>query len=262
MFSRQKILGIGFDLVDYRSAFEQIANGKESGKCKLVIMMNPHSVSLCRRDAEVHDVITRADLVLPDGTGIIWASRILGFENRGRVTGPKLMLKICNWGREKKLRHFFYGGAEGVADKLAANLSSKYIGLQVAGTYSPPFRQLSKEEYRIIIDKINSTKPDILWVGLGAPKQEKWMDEHRSKINAAAMIGVGAAFDFHSGNVKWAPEWIRKLGLEWAYRFAQNPKRMWRRNLDSPRFLLNVIIQRLHMLSDNRASVKEEALEN
>jgi N-acetylglucosaminyldiphosphoundecaprenol N-acetyl-beta-D-mannosaminyltransferase len=257
-----EIMGIHFDLVDHRNAFEQTINWKESGERKFVTMMNPHSVLLCRRTPEMSDAIKKAGLVLPDGTGIIWASNILGYQHRGRVTGPKLMLKICDWGREKGLRHFFCGGKEGVADKLAANLSSKYTGLQVAGTYSPPFRQLSHEEDRIITDEINAAKPDILWVGLGAPKQEKWMADHLGRVNAAAMIGVGAAFDFHSGNIKWAPKWIRRLGLEWAHRLAQNPKRMWRRNLDSFTFLSNVIMQRLGMQFDNGNPVRKKALEN
>jgi N-acetylglucosaminyldiphosphoundecaprenol N-acetyl-beta-D-mannosaminyltransferase len=257
-----EILGINFDLVDYRSAFEQIINWKESGERRLVAMMNPHSVLLCRRTPEMPDAIKRAGLVLPDGTGTIWASNILGYEHRGRVTGPKLMLKICDWGREKGLRHFFYGGKEGIADKLTANLSSKYPRLQVAGTYSPPFRQLSHEEDRIITDKINSTRPDIIWVGLGAPKQEKWMADHLGRVNAAAMIGVGAAFDFHSGNIKWAPKWIRRLGFEWAYRLVQEPGRMRRRNLDSFTFLINVIMQRLGMQFDKGNHVRKRALEN
>ena len=123
-----------------------------------------------------------------------------------------------------------------------------YPGLEVAGTYCPPFRSLSEREDQAITKRINSTDPDIVWVGLGAPKQEQWMARHVGKIKAAALIGVGAAFDFHSGNVKWAPNSVRKLGLEWAYRLAQNPRGMWRRNFDSPLFLSRVMWQRLSMI--------------
>jgi N-acetylglucosaminyldiphosphoundecaprenol N-acetyl-beta-D-mannosaminyltransferase len=151
------------------------------------------------------------------------------------------MLRLCDWGREFGYKHYFYGGAEGVADKLRDKLSQMFPGLQTAGTYCPPFRPLSKQEDEMIVEQINRTEPDIVWVGLGAPKQEKWMSAHLDKISATAMIGVGAAFDFHSGNVKWAPASIRKLGLEWAYRLAKEPKRMWRRNLDSLIFLAKVI---------------------
>ena len=157
-------------------------------------------------------------------------------------------LKLCDWGREKGYRHFFYGGAKGVADTLAERFTQDYPGLKVAGTYCPPFRLLSEQEDREIVDHINAAKPDIVWVGLGAPKQEKWMATYLGRIKATAMIGVGAAFDFHSGNVKWAPDWIRRIGMEWAYRLALEPKRMWRRNLDSPLFLSKVIAQKINLL--------------
>ena len=155
------------------------------------------------------------------------------------------MLKLCDAGRNKSYRHFFYGGGPDVAAKLAQRLSQSFPGLAVAGTYTPPFRPLSTEEDPRVVERINDAHPDIVWVGLGAPKQEKWMAEHFGKINATAMIGVGAAFDFHAQTVKWAPAWVRKLGLEWAYRLTQQPRHLWRRNLDSPLFLAEVIRQRL-----------------
>jgi N-acetylglucosaminyldiphosphoundecaprenol N-acetyl-beta-D-mannosaminyltransferase len=182
-----------------------------------------------------------AGMTLPDGIGIIIAAKLLGYSHNGRVTGPLLMLKLCDWGREYGYRHFFYGGAEGVAEKLAENLKKEYPDLEVAGIYAPPYRSVTEQEDRNIVDMINSKKPDIVWIGLGAPKQEIWMAEHLERIHAPVMIGVGAAFDFHSGNVKWSPVWIRNLGLEWVYRLAQNPRRMWRRNLDSPLFLTMVL---------------------
>jgi len=185
----------------------------------------------------------QAGMVLPDGAGIIMAANILGYTHSGRATGPALMLKLCDWGRQKGYRHFFYGGTEGIADKLAQRLTEMYPGLEVAGTCCPPFRQLCEAEDQEIVDTINDARPDIIWVGLGAPKQEKWMADHVGRLKATAMVGVGAAFDFHSGNVKWAPAIIRRLGLEWAWRLAENPKRMWRRNLDSPLFLTKVFIQ-------------------
>jgi len=188
-----------------------------------------------------------ADITLPDGVGIIVAAHLLRYAHNGRVTGPTLMLKLCDWGRRKSYRHFFYGGTEGIAEQLAEKLSLMYPGLEIAGTYCPPFRPLSAEEDCAIIEQINSTCPDLVWVGLGAPKQEKWMADHLGKIEATAMIGVGAAFDFHSGNANWAPAWIRGFGLEWAYRLIREPKRMWRRNIDSPIFLSRVLYQLLRM---------------
>lgn len=245
--SRQKILNIKFDLIAYEIVMKTIEQWRQAGQRRYVAITNPHSVLLCHRDKMMLRATHDAGLVLPDGIGIVLAARLLGYPRCGRATGPTLMLKLCDWGRKKGYRHFFYGGAEGVADKLADKLSHEYPGLNVAGTYCPPFRTLCEREDLEVIDKINSAGPDILWVGLGAPKQEKWMAEHVGRINATAMIGVGAAFDFHSGKVKWAPSFVRRLGLEWAYRLIQEPRRMWRRNLDSPLFLSRVMRQRLSM---------------
>jgi len=238
------VLGVEFDLLDYRQAFETILAWRQQGQRETITITNPHSVLLCGRNEGMRRA-TAAALTLPDGVGVIWAARILGYAHHGRVTGPTLMLRACDWGREHGLRHYFLGGAEGVADKLAGVLSEKYPGLEVAGTYCPPFRPLTEAEDAELVAEVNATGPDIVWVGLGAPKQEIWMHDHLGQIAAAAMIGVGAAFDFHSGNVKWAPRWIRRLGMEWAYRLALEPKRMWRRNLDSPLFLAKVIGYRI-----------------
>ncbi|MBN1182641.1 MAG: WecB/TagA/CpsF family glycosyltransferase [Bacteroidales bacterium] len=245
---KQSILQVRFDLIAYHTVMETIERWRQAREQHYVTITNPHSVMMCSRDAEMHKATEMASLTLPDGVGIILAASLLHYQHNGRATGPMLMLKLCDWGRQKGYRHFFYGGAEGVVEKLAARLSNMYSGLQVAGTYTPPFKPLSYQEDQAVIKKINSTEPDIVWIGLGAPKQEKWMAEHLGRIKAAAMIGVGAAFDFHSGNVKWAPEWIRKSGLEWAYRLIQEPKRMFRRNLDSPLFLAKVVQQ---FVSDN-----------
>jgi len=240
-----EILKVRFNLIAYNVVMETIERWRQNGERHLVAVTNPHSVLLCHRDKEMRKAMGLADIVLPDGVGIVLAARLLSYPHNGRVTGPALILKLCDWGRKYRYRHYFYGGSEGVANRLAERLSKLYPGLQVAGTHCPPFRPLTEEEDKDIVEDINSTNPDIVWVGLGAPKQEKWMAGHLGHINATAMIGVGAAFDFHSENVKWSPAWARRLGMEWAYRLAQNPRRMWRRNLDSPLFLLRVIQQRL-----------------
>jgi N-acetylglucosaminyldiphosphoundecaprenol N-acetyl-beta-D-mannosaminyltransferase len=245
---RRLILGVKFDLIDYRAAFERILQWRAKGERAHVTITNPHSVLLCHRDKEMHRATSGAAMTLPDGVGIILAAHLLGYENCGRVTGPTLMLEVCDRGRRCGLRHFFCGGAEGVAEKLAANLSRKFTGLQVAGTYCPPFRELTEEEDNAIVERIDAAEADVLWVGLGAPKQELWMAGHLGRINVPVMIGVGAAFDFHSGNVRWAPAWIRKTGLEWAYRLAKEPRRMWRRNLDNPLFLAKILWQQVMTL--------------
>jgi N-acetylglucosaminyldiphosphoundecaprenol N-acetyl-beta-D-mannosaminyltransferase len=250
--TEQQILGVTFDLVDFQTAMQTVDQCRRIGKRMYVTITNPHSVLLCNRDPEMYRATSGAYMTLPDGVGIILAARLLGYKNHGRITGPILMLRLCDWGREYGYKHYFYGGAEGVADKLRDRLSQMFPGLQTVGTYCPSFRPLSRQEDETIVEQINSAKPDIVWVGLGAPKQEKWMAEHLGKITASAMIGVGAAFDFHSANVKWAPAWMRRLGLEWVYRLTREPKRMWRRNLDSPVFLAKVVWQRLMMALGDR----------
>ena len=242
---RANILKVDFDLIDYEQAVETVDEWRRTAKRSYITITNPHSVLMCGRDEKMRNATTHAGLTLPDGTGIILAAKILGYKHHGRVTGPTLMLRLCDLGRRHGFRHYFYGGAEGVADKLSERLQEKFPGLEVAGTYCPPFRTLTEREDAAIVEQINKSQPDIVWVGLGAPKQEKWMADHLGKIEAFVMIGVGAAFDFHSGNVKWAPMWIRKLGIEWAYRLALEPRRMWRRNLDSPLFLCKVLVQRI-----------------
>jgi N-acetylglucosaminyldiphosphoundecaprenol N-acetyl-beta-D-mannosaminyltransferase len=244
---RQDILQVKFDLIDFDMVMDAIGQWKETGQCHYITITNPHSVLMCHRDNQMAQATGQAEMVLPDGAGIILAANLLGYSHHGRVTGPNLMLHLCDKGREKGLRHFFYGGAEGVADKLAQRLTEMYSDLEVVGTHCPPFRKLTENEDKEIIDMINQARPDIVWIGLGAPKQEKWMLNHLGKINSTAMIGVGAAFDFHSGNVKWSPAFFRKLGVEWLWRLAENPKRMWRRNLDSPVFLTKVILQKIKL---------------
>lgn len=242
-FDKLEIVDIEFDFLLQDQVIEVLDQWRKQGRRDYVVLTNPHSVMMCRRDADMHDATTGAGLTLPDGVGVILGAKMLGHGRRHRVTGPALVLALCEQGLSRGYRHFFYGGAEGVADKLVARLAEQFPDIQIAGTYCPPFRTISRQEDRQIVDRINQTQPDVVWVGLGAPKQEKWIAEHVGQINATALIGVGAAFDFHSGNVNWAPSWVRKCGMEWAYRLTQEPRRMWRRNLDSPLFLSHVLMQ-------------------
>ena len=250
---KAEIVKVRFDLISYNLVMQTIARWKKNGERRYITITNPHSVMVCHRDQGMKKATEDAALTLPDGVGIILAAKLLGYPHNGRNAGPTLMLKLCDWGRKERYRHFFYGSSKNVVEKLAKRLLKLYPGLQVAGVYSPPFRALSPEEDRAIVAKINSAGVDILWVGLGAPKQEKWMADHVGRIKATAMIGMGAAFDFHSGTVRWAPAWIRELGLEWAYRLAQDPGRMLARNLDSPRFLLALLEQFRSKLSGRRS---------
>jgi len=238
---RADILGVAFNLVSREHALERIESWRQAGERKYVTFSNPHSVMTARRDGHTAQAFEEAGMTLPDGTGIIVAASLLGYRHHGRITGPSFMLACCDQGRQHGYRHYFCGGREGVAETLAARLAARLPGLRVVGTCSPPFREATPDEDNALVAHINSAKPDIVWVGLGAPKQECWMAAHAGRVEATAMIGVGAAFDFHAGTTSWAPRWVRRLGVEWAYRLACEPRRMWRRNLDSPLFLLAVV---------------------
>jgi N-acetylglucosaminyldiphosphoundecaprenol N-acetyl-beta-D-mannosaminyltransferase len=234
---RAEIAGVDFDLIDPQRVLRSIRHWRAIGQQGMISLVNPHTVLECRRDSELNSAIRQSTLVLPDGIGIILGAKILSYAHCGRVPGPSLLLHICDEGRRYGLSHYFYGGDEGVAQKVSEKLCRQFPGIHIAGHHFPPFRELSPEEDADIVEKINATKPTILWVGLGAPKQEKWIARHAGRISAPAMIGVGAAFDFHSGSKAWCPAPLRSLGLEWAYRLAHEPKRLWRRNVDSLRFL-------------------------
>ena len=247
-YNRINIVGMNFDFLPNSAIAGVIECWKHRAWRKYIAATNPYSVILCRRDPEMYAATANAALRLPDGVGITLAARLLGHGPHRRLTGPELTLALCSSGRAFGFRHFFYGGGPGIADKLADNLCRLYPHLSVAGTCCPPYRLLSEEEDQRMVEQINAARPDIVWVGLGAPKQEKWMASHLRRIEATAMIGVGAAFDFHSGNVKWAPRWVRRAGLEWAYRLSCEPGRMWRRNLNSPVFLSLAVRQLLRSL--------------
>jgi N-acetylglucosaminyldiphosphoundecaprenol N-acetyl-beta-D-mannosaminyltransferase len=200
---------------------------------------NHHYVCFCesnlfvhaRRSPELLEVLNRASMVLPDGIALVWEAKLLGRPLTERVPGPTFFLAACKHGVAKGYRHFFYGGAEGVAERLAEVLARRYPGIEVVGYYSPPFRPLTDKEEEEIKHKIESARPHLLWVGLGGPKQEFWMAQHVGKINVPVMLAVGAAFDFHSCTVPWAPKWVRKIGMEWIYRAMTGGRRVLLRNI-------------------------------
>ncbi len=243
IFEQADIIGIKFDFVPSTNVIDVIQAWKDTNRRDYITLTNPHSVMLCQRDVEMGSATSNAGLTLPDGVGVVLAAKLLGYGRRHRVTGPALVLDVCDKGRDIGLKHFFYGGQEGIADELSRRMQERFPGLEVVGTYCPPFRELTSEEDEQIVEMINESGADILWVGLGAPKQEKWMARHAMAFQTTATIGVGAAFDFHTGNVRWAPWIFRKTGTEWLFRLAMEPGRLWRRNLDSPLFLSRVLKQ-------------------
>jgi N-acetylglucosaminyldiphosphoundecaprenol N-acetyl-beta-D-mannosaminyltransferase len=188
-----------------------------------------HGVTEARNDSAFKEILNAAGLVVPDGMPLVWLGRHCGFPLQRRVYGPELMRTFC---RETgpKYRHFFYGGAPSLADELAAVMHREY-GIQVAGTYSPPFRPLTEEEDAQLVALIEAASPDVLWVGLSTPKQERWMYGHKDKFSVPVLLGVGAAFDLNTGRLRQAPRFMRENGLEWLFRLLAEPRRLWRRYL-------------------------------
>lgn len=194
------------------------------------------------QDAELRDFYNNSGLTLPDGMPLVWAGKRAGFTDIERVCGPDLLPKILHASAHLGWRNYFLGGAEGVAQRLADRMTERFPGLPVAGVECPPFRELSQAEKDDLIVRVNAARADVVWVGLGAPKQERWMAEFRPRLDAPVLIGVGAAFAFHVGDVKRAPRALQRSGLEWAYRVSQEPGRLARRYAVAvPKFITGVV---------------------
>jgi N-acetylglucosaminyldiphosphoundecaprenol N-acetyl-beta-D-mannosaminyltransferase len=243
---RANILGVGVSATNMEMALCTIEEWIVRRECHYVCATGVHGVMESWRDDDLRRIHNAAGLVVADGVPLVWVSRIMGVREADHVRGSDLMLKMCERSAKRGYRQFFYGGAPGVAEKLANRLQGRFPSLQVTGVYSPPFRSLTSEEDSAVVDCINSTKPDIVWVGISTPKQERWMSEHWRRLEAPVLIGVGAAFDFHAGLKKQAPRWMQKSGLEWLFRLASEPTRLWRRYLvNNPTFLWLVLLQAL-----------------
>ncbi len=240
------ILGVDVSAINMTMALEIIEGWIAHREPHYVCITGVHGVMESQRDEALRQIHNQAGLVTPDGMPLVWLSWFKGFRYVDRVYGPDLMLALCERSVAKGYRHFFYGGVEGVPEQLAEVLQKRFPGLQVAGTYSPPFRPLTPEESERVVRMINSATPDIIWVGLGSPKQEHWMAEHRARLTAPVLIGVGAAFDFLTGRKPQAPRWMQRAGLEWLFRLLTEPRRLWRRYLiNNPRFVALVVLEAL-----------------
>jgi len=199
-----------------------------------VCVSGMHGVMECQQDEELRRIHNAAGLVSTDGMPLVWLCRLKGQRSAERVYGPDLMLALCSRSQAKAYRHFLYGASPEVLEALAARLKARYPSLKVVGSYAPPYRQLDPLEDAQIVDLIKQANPDVVWVGLSTPKQERWMAEHVERLGVPALIGVGAAFDFHSGRKRQAPRWMQRSGLEWLFRLLSEPRRLWRR------YLLNI----------------------
>lgn len=226
-----QILGVDIAVTNMEQVVQYLEDNVLDLKGKYITVCNGHTSVMAYEDEEYKKVQKCAVLSLPDGEPLSIVSRKRGFTDARRVTGPDLMEEMFIKGQAGDgLRHYFYGGTQDTLDTLKELLKLKYPNLQVAGMYSPPFRPLTPEEKRQDVERINQSEADIIWVGLGAPKQEKWMYEHKGKLNGVA-IGVGAGFDYHAGKLKRAPKWMQQISMEWFVRLLQDPRRLWKRYL-------------------------------
>jgi N-acetylglucosaminyldiphosphoundecaprenol N-acetyl-beta-D-mannosaminyltransferase len=239
---RTDVLGVGVSAIDLPMAVAEIGRWKEAGERHYVCVADVHSVVMAQSDPELRRIHNLSGMTTPDGMPLVWASHFAGARHVERVYGPDLMLAVCRAGAVLGWRMFFFGGQPGVADELARRMADRFPGLEVAGTWTPPFAAPGAGDHDQALEAINAARSDVVWVGLGAPKQEYWMEANRHRLQATALVGVGAAFDFLSGSVPQAPLWMRQRGLEWAFRLAKEPRRLWRRYLDCiPRFLWGIL---------------------
>ena len=237
-----RILGVNIAAVNMNSLVEFITSNFNKLKGEYICVSNVHTTVMAYDNKDYLNVQNSSILSIPDGGPLSSLGRKRGYMEMQRTTGPDLLNKILQISTEKKYRHYFYGSTNETLDNLQNEIKKKYGDVYIVGKYSPPFRTLAKEEDLQVIDNINKANPDFVWVGLGAPKQENWMYNHKGKVNAL-MVGVGAAFDYLSGNIKRAPMWMQKLNLEWLYRLIQDPLRLFSRYLyTNIKFIIYAVI--------------------
>jgi N-acetylglucosaminyldiphosphoundecaprenol N-acetyl-beta-D-mannosaminyltransferase len=241
---RVNILGVDVSAITMDDAVAAIDAWIDDGSPNYICITGVHGVMESRRDPALREIHNRAGLVTPDGMPLVWMSHLLGHPRVRRVYGPDLMRTMSAVSAQRGYRNYDYGGGAGTAEHLRDVLTRTYPGLQVVGTLSPPFRRLTDEEDEEIMHEIDAARPDIIWVGLSTPKQERWMAAHVGRLRAPVMIGVGAAFDFLSGEKPQAPGWMQRNGLEWLYRALSEPRRLgYRYARNNPEFIVQAVRQ-------------------
>jgi len=246
MTSTQKfnVLGVAVSAMDLQIATAEGLEACETKRKGYVCVTGVHGVTEAQNDAAFKDILNGAWLNTCDGMPLVWLGKKAVGSWVDRVYGPDLMLEIFKATQDGKFSHFFYGGAPGVAEELKAKLEARFPGVRIVGTFCPPFRPLNEQEETALAAQVAEAKPDIMWIGLSTPKQERFMAEYLPKLDCTLMFGVGAAFDFHSGRVKQAPRWIQRSGLEWLYRMCSEPRRLWRRYcINNPLFIGRIFLQ-------------------
>jgi N-acetylglucosaminyldiphosphoundecaprenol N-acetyl-beta-D-mannosaminyltransferase len=242
---RVDILGVGVTPLDLPRAVATLDEWREEGRRDYVCCVSVHGLVTAQRDPEIRRALNRSGLATGDGMPLVWWCRRAGFAQASRVCGPDLLDAMCAVAVARGHRHYFYGGSPSVVEQLVSRLTRRHPGLPIAGYCSPPFRPLTEEEDAADVAAINEARPDFVWVGLGMPKQEKWMAAHVRRIEAAALIGVGAAFDFHAGTKPRAPRWMQRSGLEWLFRLVSEPRRLAGRYLVDNTIFVALAVQQL-----------------
>jgi N-acetylglucosaminyldiphosphoundecaprenol N-acetyl-beta-D-mannosaminyltransferase len=240
-----EILGTPIAITDHPRAAARVLGWVRDRQSRYVCVRDVHGIMLAQRDPALMTIHRDADLILPDGMPLVHIARWRGHRSIGRVSGPDFVETMADLGRAEGVRHYFYGGKPGVAERMAAALALRFPGLAVAGASSPPFGEVSERDGCAEIARLLATTPDIVWIGLGTPKQERWMRRYRDEMPGVTLIGVGAAFDFHAGDIRRAPIWMQRATLEWLHRLLSEPRRLWRRYLVlAPVFVWRVLWDR------------------
>ena len=240
---RVNVLGVGVSAISLAQAVAAMDGAMRRRRKGYICFAGVHPVMEAQDDLELKRIYNRSFLTTPDGMPMVWLNRWHGASHVARVYGPDLMLEVFQLSEQRGHRHFFYGGSDGVAAALRAEMTRRFPRLQVVGTYEPPFRALTPEEERQLAEQVRACQPDMMWVGLGSPKQDHFMAEYLPKLEVTLMAGVGAAFNFFTGRVPQAPRWMQRSGLEWFYRCLHEPRVRSRYLSTVPRFLISSFAQ-------------------
>jgi N-acetylglucosaminyldiphosphoundecaprenol N-acetyl-beta-D-mannosaminyltransferase len=242
--ARVNILGVGVSCLNMEEAIELISEAIADRRKEYICVTGVHGIMESQADEELRRIHNRSFLTVPDGMPTVWLGKLNGHWKMGRVYGPDLMLELCQISRERGFKHFLYGGNIGIAKKLKTNLETRFPGIQIVGTYTPPFRPLNEEEENELAEQVAKCQPDCFWVGLSTPKQDRFMASYLERLDSTIMLGVGAAFDIHTGGIRDAPNWMKNSGLQWLHRLSQEPRRLWRRYLiNNPIFIFKSLCQ-------------------
>ncbi len=241
---RANVLGIGVDALDMDAAILGIKSALSHHRKGYICLCSVHGVTQAQVDPVLCFTFANALMVLPDGMPTVWVGRLQGFKQMRRVFGPELMIQVMSRPEFIGCTHFLFGGDDGVAENLRVRLTARCPQARIVGTYTPPFRAMNEEEENKLLEIVKVCHPDIIWVGLSTPKQESFMARYLSQLDTTLMIGVGAAFLFHTDKIRDSPSWVKQSGLQWFHRLLQEPSRLWKRYLlANPKFMVKIVLQ-------------------